>query len=423
MKIVFQFFVLGMALWLCGPTVTPANGQELLLITTLTTNWSIIEKPVGVALDGAGNVYGSDMLCSIWKLTPAGVLSTFAGNTTNWGYANGNGANARFSGPTGVALDRAGNLYVADLENHVVRKITPAGVVSTFAGQQGSSGYRDGPKASALFSEPYYIAVDGPGNVYVTDDGNYAIRKIGTNGLVSTLAGSRYYTGYADGVGTNALFYRPNGIAADSAGNVYVADGGFTSGNNVIRKLALDNTGTNWVVSTLAGQAGPGGYADGVGANALFLQPNGVAVDDAGNVYVADEDNNLIRKVTANGMVSTLAGQHIHGTGDGVGTNAFFYGPMSIAVDGTGKVYVGDVGNYALRLGVPYPVPLQVRLSAQQAVLSWPASAAGFVLETSPTASDASWTPITTGIVTVGASCFLTNALTADTAFYRLHHP
>jgi hypothetical protein len=302
-------------------------------------------------------------------------------------------------------------------------------VVSTFAGYPGWLGYQDGPKVSARFTYPNYLAVDGPGNVYLTDDGNYAIRMISTNGLVSTIAGSRWSSGYVDGPGTNALFSGPQGIAVDSAGSVYVADaGGLTFGNNVIRKLTVDSTGTNWVVNTLAGQAGVSGYADGEGTNAMFRNPWVVALDSAGNLHVADRDNKLVRKITTNGVVSTLAGGYLHGDSvDGIGTNAKFNAPVSIAVDGTSKVYVGDVGNYSLRLGVPYPPRLQVvpSLSSEQGVLSWAASIAayGFVLQSSAPTLAGPWMPITTGIVTNGLDCFLTNTLSTGNAFYRLRHP
>ena len=430
MKVIFQLFGLGIVLWLSGLTSTTVPAQEVLLVTTLATNLPGSATLGGIAVDGAGNAYIADGWNAVLKVTPAGVASVFVGNPTNIGYANGTGTNALFSSPLDVALDRAGNFYVPD-GNHVIRKVTPAGVTSTFAGQ-GGAGYRDGPKASALFSWPYCVAVDNPGNVFVTDQNYYTIRMIGTNGTVGTLAGSKWNTGYADGIGTNALFNHPQGIAADNAGNVYVAD----QHNNVIRKLALDSTGTNWVVSTIAGRPGVFGYADGVGTNALFSYPTRITVDNANRLYVTDGNNEMVRKLAldstgTNWVVCTLAGGGTGGDTDGIGTNAHLYNPTGIAVDNWGKVYVADSGSSplywnALRLGVPYPVSVQmVRVirSAQQVVLSWPASAAGFVLETSATASDAFWTPITTGIVTVGASCFLTNAITSDAAFYRLHHP
>ncbi len=185
--------------------------------------------------------------------------------------------------PTGVAVDGAGNVYVADRYNHRIRKITASGVVSTLAGS--ASGYTDGTGTSAKFKNPTGVAVDGAGNVYVADYNNHGIRKITTSGVVSTLAGITY--GYTDGTGTSAKFKNPYGVAVDGAGNVYVAD----RDNHRIRKIT-----TSGVVSTLAGSSQ--GYTDGTGTSAQFAYPFGVAVDGTGNVYVADESNHRIRKIT-----------------------------------------------------------------------------------------------------------------------------
>ena len=230
------------------------------------------------------------------------------------GYTDGTGTSAKFYNPTGVAVDGAGNVYVADLSNHRIRKITTSGVVSTLAGS-GTSGYTDGTGTSAKFSYPTGVAVDGAGNVYVADLFNHRIRKITTSGVVSTLAGSA--SGYADGTGTSAQFSYPTGVAVDGAGNVYVAD----YNNHRIRKIT-----TSGVVSTLAGSGTPG-YTDGTGTSAKFSSPTGVAVDGAGNVYVADYNNHRIRKITTSGVVSTLAGSGKAGYTDGTGTSAKFYYP------------------------------------------------------------------------------------------------
>lgn len=247
-------------------------------------------SPYGVARDGAGNLFIADTFnFTIRKMTPAGVVTTVAGLAGMPGSSNGVGTEARFQTPYDVAVDSAGNLFVADSENHTIRKITPAGLVTTFAGLAGFPGSADGMGSAARFNLPNSLTVDGVGNVYVADTFNHTIRKITPDGLVSTVAGTVGVTGTSDGMGSTARFSHPFGIAADANGQVYVAD----TFNHTIRKLATDST-----VSTLAGAPTFWGTQDGVGYYGRFLSPRGVAVDGAGNVYVADEGNHLIRKVT-----------------------------------------------------------------------------------------------------------------------------
>lgn len=271
----------------------------------------------GIAVDPSGDVYVADVYNNvIWKTTPGGVWSILAGSTGVAGSANGAGTAASFKGPTGLAVDKSGNVYVADEQNNLVRKITQGGVVTTLAGGGTGSGVVggavDGKGTAASFSSPYAVAVDKAGNVFVADLANQLIRKITPGGVVTTLAGSAGKYGSTNGAGTAALFSGPNGIAVDKTGNVYVAD----YGNNLIRKI------TSWgVVTTLAGALGAktnggwnnseifvGGFADGTGTSALFFNPFGVAVDGSGNVYVADKGNNSVRKITTQGVVTTLAG-------------------------------------------------------------------------------------------------------------------
>jgi hypothetical protein len=300
--------------------------------------------PYGVAVDGAGNVYVADTNNNtIRKITPAGVVTTLAGTAGQAGSADGTGAAARFNQPQSVAVDGAGNVYVADTQNHTIRKVTPAGVVSTLAGTAGSYGYgyADGSGAAARFRSTTGVAVDGAGNVYVADYLSDTIRKVTPAGVVTTLAGSDGLAGSADGTGAAARFYCPTGVAVDGAGNVYVAD----RNSGTIRKVTSAG-----VVSTLAGTAGPPGAADGTGAAARFNQPEAVAVDGAGNVYVADRQNMNIRKVTPTGVVTTLAGFAGQiGSADGTGSAASFWHPSGVALDGAGHVYVADTDNNAVR--------------------------------------------------------------------------
>ncbi len=323
-------------------------------------------RPYGVTVDSAGTVYvANGRNSTVQKITPAGVVSTLAGLAGKSGSDDGTGANARFSFPSGVAVDSAGNVYVADAWNDTIRKITPGGVVSTLAGLGESSGSDDGPGSAARFAGPSDVAVDSVGNVYVADSGNHTIRKITPEGAVSTLAGLAYqghapstyepytfttlagYAGYgsADGTGNAARFTGPSGVAMDSAGNAYVAD----KDNHTIRKVTSAG-----VVTTLAGLAGSAGSVDGTGITARFNQPQGVAVDSVGNVYVADEGNNTIRKVTPAGVVTTLAGlADAAGSADGTGGAARFYAPSGVAVDSAGNIYVADGGNSTIRKVTP----------------------------------------------------------------------
>ncbi len=292
--------------------------------------------PAGVAADASGNVYVADRYNQrIRKITPSGVVSTLAG-TGVAGFADGSGTTAQFNNPWGVAVDSAGNVYVADQNNNRIREISPSGVVSTLAGS-GINSFADGSAATAQFSNPFGVAVDSSGTVYVADRYNNRIRKI-SSGVVSTLAGSGII-GFADGSGTTAQFNDPYSVAVDAAGTVYVAD----LSNQRIREITPSG-----VVSTLAG-TGVAGFADGSGTTAQFYSPAGVAVDSVGNVYVADFGNNRIRKITPSGVVSTLAGTGVAGFADGPRMSAQFYNPAGVAVDASGIIYVGDLNNQRIR--------------------------------------------------------------------------
>ncbi|GHU55930.1 hypothetical protein FACS189442_4040 [Spirochaetia bacterium] len=318
-----------------GTVVTTLAGSGAADYADGTGTAAKFNYPRGVAVDNAGNVYVADTENGrIRKISPSGVVTTLAGSGDR-GYADGTGTAARFYNPRGVAVDNAGNVYVADTSNHRIRKISPGGVVTTLAGS-GTSGYADGTGTAARFYSPTGVAVDNAGNVYVADYGNNRIRKISPSGVVTTLAGSTQ--GYADGTGTAARFDYPFGVAADNAGNVYVAD----YGNHRIRKISPSG-----VVTTLAG-SGAKGYADRTGTAAKFNNPSGVAVDNAGNVYVADYYNHRIRKISPSGVVTTLAGIG-YGYADGTATAAEFSFPYGVAVDNVGTVYVADTENHLIR--------------------------------------------------------------------------
>ena len=286
----------------------------------------------GIAVDGVGNVYVTDAidmpgnLIRIRKVDSRGNVSTLAGGTIK-GFADGRGTSAQFKAPQGIAVDSAGNVYVADTGNSRIRKIDSKGNVSTLAGKNLGN-----LVGNSSFSYPKDIAIDEAGNMYVAVDN--MIAKIYSNGNVWSFAGSPYAKqGFADGQGTSVRFNWPQGVAVDSAGNVYVAD----TLNNRIRKIDSREN-----VSVLAGNEKQG-FADGRGTSARFNHPSGVAVDKAGNVYVADSGNNRIRKIDSTGWVSTLAGTGKQDYVDGLATSASFFSARAVAVDKTGNVYVADV--------------------------------------------------------------------------------
>ena len=266
--------------------------------------------------------------------TPA--LDIFTGDIVNAGATDGIAGVATFNGPAGITKDSAGNFYVVDSRNQIIRKITPAGTVSTVAGATGIMGYAEGVGTMAKFrlSADSSIAVDKAGTIYVADTSNNAVRRVSQSGEVTTLAGTGF-AGNVDGNGTAAGFNRPTGIATDPAGNVYVAD----SFNHAIRLITP--TGQ---VSTMAG-SGNKGMSDGVGAAAQFNEPSGVASDSAGNIYVADTGNQSIRKIRSDRLVTTLVGNS--GLIDAGDVPVILKG---LATDAAGNIYVADFGNNKVRM-------------------------------------------------------------------------
>jgi len=300
--------------------------------------------PAGVAVDASGNFFVADSENScIRKVAPDGKVSTVAGGGTQNGYANGSAVNARFSGPYDVAVAVDGTVFVADSNNHCIRKIAPDGHVSTFAGVGVESGYVDGPAGSARFNCPNSVAVSVDGFVIVADTGNHCIRKVTPDGKVSTMAGGGEEEGYTDGPVVDARFSGPSDVAIDADGTVIVAD----SDNNCIRKIAPDGH-----VSTLAGGGGccESGHVDGPAGSARFLNPCGVDMDADGIVIVADEGNHCLRMVTPDGHVSTLAGRGGEdGRIDGPAATARFHAPVSVVVDADGAVIVAEYGGHCIR--------------------------------------------------------------------------
>lgn len=298
-------------------------------------------RPAGIAVDASGNVLVADTgNNTVRKITATGDVTTFAGSAGNYGSTDNLGTNALFYRPTGIAIDNFNNIFVADTGNNTIRKITPSGNVNTMAGSAGVYGNLDNSGANALFSGPQGLTVDSSGNLYVVDTGNGTIRKITSSGVVTTFAGSAGNYGATNGIGANALFYAPQGITIDLFGCVYVAD----TGNHTIRKITSDGT-----VTTLAGLAGNYGSADSVNSSASFWNPQGITSDATGNLYIADTGNNTIRTITPGGSVTTFAGLPSIGSADGLSSDARFRFPQAVAVDAATNVYVADTANQTIR--------------------------------------------------------------------------
>ena len=372
--------------------------------TDATGSAASFNYPYGVAVDTAGNVFVADYSNhTIRKVTSAGVVTTLAGAAEYTGSTDATGSAARFYRPSSVSVDTAGNVFVADYNNHTIRKVTSAGVVTTLAGAAGSSGNTNATGSAARFNFPYGVSVDTAGNVYVGDYGNHTIRKVTSSGVVTTLAGTAGSFGSTDATGSAARFRNPAGVSVDSAGNVFVAD----TYNHTIRKVTSAG-----VVTTLAGTAGSEGGTDATGSAARFRYPRGVSADTAGNVFVADTVNYTIRKVTSAGVVTTEAG-YVGNTGsnNGLGSAARFNGPFGVSVDTAGNVFVADTQNHTIRNSIT-SAPATVTLSELSKTYTGSAQAptttvspSGLALELIYTGTAASLSaPVTAGSYVVTAS-------------------
>ncbi len=307
--------------------------------------------PNNLACDVTGNIYLADGANNtIRKVLPDRTVSTLAGLAGATGTTDGTNSTARFNNPCGATVDATGTVYVVDFNSHTVRRVTPDGVVQTLAGSPGVTGATDGTNGSARFNYPWAITLDNAGSLYVADNRNHTIRKIspdGTNWVVTTLAGLAGNPGSTDGTGTVARFRFPTGVTVDGSGNVYVAD----VQNQTIRKITPIGA-----VTTIVGSAGLAGSADGTNSTARFNTPEGLCVDGSGNLFLADYGNNLIRKITpvgSNWVVSTIGGTAgTSGSSDGVGSAARFNGPVCVSVDTSGTLYISDNGNHRVSKGI-----------------------------------------------------------------------
>lgn len=337
-----------------GATVSTLAGLAGTSGTTdaLGTN-ARFSGPTGITAEGITSLYVTDRGSHLLRKIQLGTanVQTLAGGANSFGNTDGSAGTARFAEPTGVAFQPTYGVLIADTSNHAIRQYSlVAQAVTTVAGLAGHGGTTDGPGSTARFQNPAFVVSDGSNNLFVTDENNHTIRKVSLlTGETSTLVGTAGSPGATDTAGGAPSFRNPRGAAIDSAGNLYIAD----TGNHLIRKVD-PKTAT---VTTIAGQAQTTGAGDGAGANARFSFPAGIAVDGQGNVYVADTGNSTIRRLQPNGggyQVVTMAGSPgSNGTVDGKGSAVRFSQPQGVATDGTGTVYIADTSNCTVRMMVP----------------------------------------------------------------------
>ncbi|MFZ4797625.1 MAG: T9SS type A sorting domain-containing protein [Bacteroidia bacterium] len=321
------------------------NGTQSYGGDGFTATSASLYNPTGVAIDGAGNIYIADETNHrIRKVTAStGIISTVAGNgTAAYGGDDSAATSANLYFPSGVTVDSSGNIYIADANNNRIRKVTTStGIISTVVGNGRGAYGGDGSIATlANLYNPTGVSVDGLGNIYIADYGNHTIRKVTiSTGIISTVAGNGIGAYGGDGsAATSANLYNPTGVSVDGSGNIYIAD----NGNNRIRKI----TASTGIISTIAGNGAQGSGGDGSAATLANLnKPFGLTVDGIGNIYIADQNNHRIRKVTAStGIISTVAGNGTgaYGGDGGAATSANLYFPSGVAVDGSGNIYIAD---------------------------------------------------------------------------------
>ena len=277
-----------------------------------------------------------------------GIITTVAGNGSNYIFSGDGGAatNAALNLPNGIAIDVIGNLFIADQNNNRIRKVSTNGIITTVAGNGTQSFSGDsGSATNAALNYPASVAVDASGNMFIADQNNNRIRKVSTNGIITTVAGCAGTGGYSGdgGVATNEALYGPSGVSVDTNGNLFIAD----VGNNRIRKVS-----TNGIITTVAGNGTSRYTGDGGAAtNAALNYPSGISVDASGNLFIADKYNQRIRKVNANGIITTIAGNGSYSfSGDGgAATNATLFDPENVAVDATGNLFIADCINQRIR--------------------------------------------------------------------------
>ena len=322
--------------------VRKVSGGTITTVASFNQSADFANFPNGLAADSAGNLYIADDFDNrIREVSVAGTLTTVAGNgTVGFSGDGGPATSAQLNFPSGVAVDSAGNLYIADQDNKRIRRVSAGGTITTVAGNGGFSG-DGGPATSASLDSPYSVALDSVGNLYIADSLNHRIRKVSAGGTITTVAGSGIPGFSGDGgPAASAALYKPYGIVLDAGGNLYIAD----TANDRIRKVS------GGTITTVAGNGGSGPLGDGGQATNSFLVPNDVVLDSAGNLYIADVIHSRIRKVS-NGTITTVAGNGAFGfSGDGgAATSASLYLPNGMAVGTNGNLYIADSLNNRIR--------------------------------------------------------------------------
>ena len=369
--------------------------------------------PVGLALDSSGNVFIADSAnhC-LRQLTPAGNVTTIAGRAGDYGSDDGGLGIARFDTPSALAVARDGTLFISDTGNNTIRRRAVDGTISTFAGFAGTPGSTNGVGSVARFNAPLGLALAVNGDLFVADSGNHVIRRITSGGSVTTFAGGAELWGAVDGKGDQARFNGPVGLVFDKAGNLLVAD----SFNHSIRKITPDGT-----VTTLAGKLGEDGFADGPASDARFGAPAELAFDPNGNLFVTDGWYDTLRKITPEGTVSTVAGLvGTEGSTDGSYGGARFFNPYGIVATPTGSLIVSDTYNELIR-EVIAPFTLSAKRTANSpTVIRWESIAGRTYRVLVRDSLSAPWQPLGADLTATGAASEVSDPATVGARFYQV---
>ena len=377
-----------------------------------TNSTARFNDPAGLAIAADGTVFVADnQNHAIRHIGTNGVVTTLAGLPGTPGATDGSGSAARFDSPTGIAIGPDGALYVSDTGNHTLRRVTTNGIVTTLAGSAGNADYADGSATAARFNQPLGLAIAPDGTVFVADSGNHLIRVIATNGNVSVLAGNPETFGSTDGTSTNAFFNNPVGLALASDGSLLVSD----ANNFTLRKITP--TG---VVTPIAGAAGQAGSADGLAASARFGKPAELALAPNGTLYIADAAHHTIRRLTPDGRVSTIAGLvGAEGAVDGANGLARFFNPYGLAIAARGHLVVADTYNQTVReLLAPFTV--EVTPSGSGRIIWWETVVGkGYQVQFKDTLT-AGWQNLGSSVTATALAATQTDSSPTPTRFYRI---